>query len=100
MHQKSQSYDVWFLRYGLRKTDFLSYWAIFALLSPNDPKYQNFEKNCREILSFYTYMCTINEDHMIYGFEMQDATDIFFVILGHFLPFYPLSTWTIEILKK
>ena len=44
MHQKSQSYDVWFLRYGLRKTDFLSYWAIFALLSPNDPKYQNFEK--------------------------------------------------------
>ena len=45
-------------------------------------------------------MCTINEEHMIHGFEMQDAPDIFFVILGHFLPFYPLSTWKNEILKK
>ena len=25
-------------------------------------------KKCLEILSFYTYMCTVNEDHMIYGF--------------------------------
>ena len=36
--------NLQFLSYRLRKTDFLSYWAIFALLSPNDPKYQNFEK--------------------------------------------------------
>ena len=71
----------------------------YLLMTPNIKILKKW-KNCREILSFYTYMCTINEDHMIYGFEMQDATDIFFVILGHFLPFYPLSTWTIEILKK
>ena len=36
---------------------------------PNDPKYQNFEKNEKNarILSFYPYMRTINEDNMIYG---------------------------------
>ena len=26
------------------------------------------KKKCLEILSFYAYMCTINEDHMIYGY--------------------------------
>ena len=38
--------------------------------SPNDPEIQNLKKKwkkCLEILFFYTYMCTINEDHMIYG---------------------------------
>ena len=44
----------------------------FALLPPPpiDHKYQNFEKKIKKwlkILSFYAYMCTINEDHMIYG---------------------------------
>ena len=45
LHQNPQSYEVWFLRYGVRQTEF-------------------------------------------------------FVILGHFLPFYPLTTWTIKILKN
>ena len=84
-------------------------WQIFCHIGPFLPCYLlmtlNIKilkkwKNCREILSFYTDMCTINEEHMIHGFEMQDAPDIFFVILGHFLPFYPLSTWKNEILKK
>ena len=50
---------------------FCHFGSFFALLPPppNDPKNQNFEKKrkCLEILSFSTYMCTINEDHMIYG---------------------------------
>ena len=61
------------------KTDriFCNLGSIFALLtspSPNYHKNQNLEKqnqkNCLEILSFYTYMCAINEDHMIYGSEI------------------------------
>ena len=39
-------------------------------LPPNDPENQNFEKikkNAWRYLSCYTYMCTINENHMIYG---------------------------------
>ena len=40
-------------------------------------------------------MCTINENHIIYGsWDMEQ--DSFFLILGHFLPFYPEN----EILKK
>ena len=50
---------------------FCHFGSFFALLHPpNDPEYQNFEKNekkCLEILFFCTYMCIINKDHMIYG---------------------------------
>ena len=72
MHQKSQSYDLRFLRYGVRqikKFVILGHFLPFYL-PPNDPKYQNFEKNEKKymaILSFYTYVCTINEDYMTYG---------------------------------
>ena len=48
-------------------------------------------KKCLEILSFYTYMCTINEDHMIYGsWNMVQQTEIF-DIFGPFLPIQPLE---------
>ena len=76
VHQKLQSYDVWFLRYEVRQT------AIFAIFGYFLPFYyprplmirkikilkkKKKRKKCREILSFYAYMCTLNEDHMIYG---------------------------------
>ena len=74
VYQKSQSYDVWFLRNTVRQTEFfviLSHFLPFyhPLPLPIDPENQNFEKTKKslEILSFYTYMCTINEEHMIYG---------------------------------
>ena len=53
---------------------FCRFGPFFALLPPptNDAKYQNFEKKKKKmpgdiipILSLY--MCTINDDHMIYG---------------------------------
>ena len=47
---------------------------------------QNWKK-CLEILSFYIYMCIINEDHMIYhSWNIRCYRQ---VILGHFLPFQP-----------
>ena len=51
---------------------FLSFWAIFSpctspLMILNIKILKKNEKKCLEILSFYTYMCTMNEDHMLYG---------------------------------
>ena len=43
----------------------------FALLSPTSrsriSKFRKIKKKRLEILSFYTFMFTINEDHMIFG---------------------------------
>ena len=47
------------------------------------------------------HMCTINENHyaaQFLGFEAWQAR--FFLILDHFLPFYPLATQNNKILKK
>ena len=78
-YQISQ-YDVQFLKYGLRQIEFfvIHYGPFFALLPAPSPPHtslmipkikilKNKRKKCLEILSFYTYMCTISEDHMIYG---------------------------------
>ena len=56
------------------------------------PKIKILKKNEKslQILSFYAYMCTINEDHMIYGScNIGCDRQNFFVILGHFLHFQP-----------
>ena len=75
------------------------------LLSPNDPEYQDFEKKwkkCLEIVSFYKYMCTINEHHLIFGCWNIRCDREIFNILGHSLHFSLLTTWKIKIitLKK
>ena len=61
----------------------------FALLPPNNPKNQNFEhmKNMPGYI-IILHMCTINGNHMIMVLEIWSTTDIIFVILDHFLPFY------------
>ena len=38
-----------------------------SLMIPKIKILKNKRKKCLQILSFYTYMCTISEDHMIYG---------------------------------
>ena len=81
----------------------MSFWAIFLPFyhSPNDPEYQNFEKNKTglEILSFYTYMCTINEEHMIHGsWNIRCDRLKFSTFWAIFCPLSPLTTWKIKIL--
>ena len=106
MHQQSQSYDVQFLGHSQTDKKFLSFWAIFCpFTSPtNDIEYQNFErkkkrKKCLEILFFYTYMCTINEDHMIYGScNIRCNRQTFSTFWAIFCPFSPLTTWKIKVL--
>ena len=72
MCTKNQSYEVRFLRYRVSQTEFLSFWAIFALLlplpHPNNPKNPNFEKTKKmpgDIITLHMY--TINENHVMYG---------------------------------
>ena len=87
----------WFLRYGARKTglflildNFCPFTPLFPL-PPNNPENQNFEKMKKtpgDIIILHK--CTINDNHMIYGsWDINCNRQIFFVILGHFLPFYP-----------
>ena len=56
---------------------------------------------CLEILSFYTYMCTINEDHMIYGsWNKRCDRQTFLSFWAIFCPFSLLKTLKIKTLKK
>ena len=67
---KTQSYEVQFLRYRVRE-NFLSFWAIFCsfapLLTPKIKIWKKCEKH-PDIYPILLYMCTINQDHMMYGF--------------------------------
>ena len=98
MHQKSHWDAEW------DRQNLLSFRAMFCpFTSPllNDPKYQYFEKNGKNarILSFYTYMCTINEAHMIYGtWNIWHYRHKFSTFSAIFCPFSPLITWKIKIL--
>ena len=56
LHHTRQSYDVWFLRYGVHQTIFCPSGPFFALLPLYEPIKSNFEKNEKKnlkILSFY-----------------------------------------------
>ena len=58
VHQKSQSCDVWFLRYGVRQAEFLVILGLFLPFQPPDnlqnQNFEELEKNPLEISSFYT----------------------------------------------
>ena len=73
VYHKSQSYDVLFLIYRVRKTElfvilghFLSFYHPSVPLMI--PKNQNFEKSVWIYYPFNTCMYIVNEHHMIYGF--------------------------------
>ena len=82
---------------------FCHFEPIFVLLPPpNNPKNQTFEKTTDDIIILN--MCTINDNYMIYGsWDMKRDGQNFFVILDHFLPFYPpnnLKNQNFEKVKK
>ena len=85
----------------MQQTDFFIILDHFLpFYPPNNPKNQNFEKLKKhlEILSFY--MCTINENHMMYGsWDIGCDRQNFLSFWTIFCPFTPLKSWKIEILK-
>ena len=83
VHQKPQSYEVqfWLLRYRVRHRIFCHFWPFFALLPPNNPENQNFEKMKKasgDIILLH--ICIINEDHMMYGSSDKRYTWLFFAL--------------------
>ena len=93
VYTKWQSYDVWFLRYQTWWTE------LFAILdhflpfySPNNTKNQNFEKMKKNPGdNIILHMCTKRTIIWCMVPEIWHITDNCFVILDHFLPFYPLK---------
>ena len=68
VYQKSQSYNVQFLRYRVIRTEFFVILGHFLALYPsNNPENQNFEKMKKapgDVIILH--MCTKNHDHMTY----------------------------------
>ena len=91
MYQKSLRYDEWFLRYGVRQTEFVVILDHFLTFYPtNNPKSKLFKKSKNlpgDIIILE--MCTINDNHMMYGSRDMEHDRDFFVILDHFFPFTP-----------
>ena len=102
-YHKWQSYDEWFLRYGMQWTEYLVIWTVFCPFSHlTTQKIKIFKKweNHLEILSFYRCVpkmtiiwCTFPK---IRKRDRQNFLS-FWVI---FCPFTPLTTQKIKILKK
>ena len=100
MNQNHMMYDSWDMKH--KRIFFSHFGPFFALLNLppplKNPKNQNFEKirkSPRDIIILHK--CTINENHMIYGSpDINCNRQIFFVILCHFWPFYPLTAQKIK----
>ena len=91
LHHKSRSHDVWFQRYKAQNTEFLSFWATFCPFTPLTTHkikiLKKWKKTTRDIIILY--MSTIKKSWCIIP-EIWSVTDkIFFLVLDHFLPFYP-----------
>ena len=102
VYQKSQ-YDVWFLRYGVRQTEFLvSMDCFLPFYPPYGPRKSKFWKNKKTFEDIVILqMFTINESCDIWFFRYRvPLTNFFLPFWTVFCPFTPLTTPKIKILKN
>ena len=124
VYQKTQSYEVQFLRYGV-KQNLLSFWAIFcpmmyaysdvecdrhdchfrsffAHLPHYWPPKLKFGKKCKKNPDIILlHMCNINPDHTMYAsWDMKCNRQIFLSNWAIFCPFTPLTVQKIKIWKN
>ena len=91
MYQKSQSYDVRFLRHGVRQTKNFVILGHFLPFQPHDNlenrnfKIKKKKKTLRD--NIILRICTINDNHMIP--EIWHGTDRLFCHSGPFFALYP-----------
>ena len=88
MYQKSQSYDVWFLRYGVQQTEFFVITDRF--FGPRKSKFWKNEKNTWRY-DHFTNVYHKWQSYDIWFFRYGVQKTKFFVILDLFLLFYPLN---------
>ena len=89
VYQKSQSYDVWFLRYGVRQTEFFVIMDHFFPFTPQWTQKIKILKKWKKTLGdiIILQMFTITDNHMIYGFSDMECNKQNFC---HFGPFFAL----------
>ena len=97
-----QSYDIWFLRYGVWQAESFILDCFLPFYTSNNSKNQTFEKLKKtpgDIIILH--MWTINDNHMVYVFwDIEHNGQNFWSLWTVFYPFTPLTTWKINILKK
>ena len=93
MNQNHMVYDSWDTERN--RQNFFSFWTIFCpsipppLTTKRTKILKKWKKDPRDIIILHK--CTINDNHMICGsWDINCNRQIFFLTLGHFLPFYPL----------
>ena len=87
----------------LHRHNFCHFRPLFAILPHYWPRKLKFGKNVKKTPGdiILLHMCTINQDHMMYGsWDMKFNRQNFFVILGNFLSFYPPNTLKNENIKN
>ena len=84
LHHKWQLYDVWFLIYGTL-WNFLSFWTAFG------PRKSEFLKKWKTTWTYYHFTNIYHkwQSHDVWFLRYGVQQTYFFVILGHFLAFYP-----------
>ena len=75
------------------KQNFFSFWTIFCPFTPlTTQKIKILKKFKTPGDIIILQKCTINDNHLMYvSWDMMHNRQIFFVILGHILPFYPTN---------
>ena len=94
VYHKWQSYDVWFLRYGVQQTEFFVILNCYFLFYPlNNPKNQNFEKIKKSPGDItILHIRTINDSHMMYSsWDMKHDGQNFLSFWTIFCTFSPLK---------
>ena len=96
MYHEWQSYDVWFLRYGARRT----FWTVFFPPNPPSPNHQN--QNFEKWKNTWRYHVTqMHQKSWSYAtfFKIRCVTDVIFIF--HFELFFvlPLRHPTIQKIK-
>ena len=92
-NQNHMIYDSWDMERD--RQNFFSFWTTFCPFTPppiNNPKNHNFEKmkkNPRDIIILHKCTITIIWQSYDIWFLSINCKTYFFVILGHFLLFYP-----------
>ena len=93
MYLKPQSYEVWFLRYGVRHIIFCHFGPCFTLLtlppSPNNLENQNFEKLKKASRDHFTHVYQKSQSYDLCFVRYGARQTEFFLIFDHFLTFYP-----------
>ena len=86
------------------RQNFLSFWTVFSLLPPKQPKKSNFWKKKDKKLPgdiIILHMCTLNDNHMMYGYwDIERDRQNILPFCTIFCPFTPLAAQKMKILKK